>query len=193
MLAMVGFGFGEIFGGFFIGYIVDRFGSKVAILFNLLIIIVMFGFTIAFIHVWEFNWLAWVMCFMWGIQDSAVNTQLQEMLGFEFDNASSEPFSIYNIFQCLACFFFQIIESYVNGQDQLMIYTISIAVICLISNGMPYFFDFREHLANENDFIASIIGSRSNRQSHIDRPASRPTSRRDSNTGGNPDHRVNLL
>jgi MFS family permease len=49
MLAMVGFGFGEIFGGFFIGYIVDRYGSKIAIMYNLLIILVMFGITMAFI------------------------------------------------------------------------------------------------------------------------------------------------
>lgn len=49
MLAMVGFGFGEIFGGFFIGYIVDRCGSKVAILCNLVIILAMFGVTFGFI------------------------------------------------------------------------------------------------------------------------------------------------
>ena len=49
MLAMVGFGLGEIFGGFFIGAIVDRYGSKVAILCNVVILMVMFGFTIAFI------------------------------------------------------------------------------------------------------------------------------------------------
>ena len=67
MLAMVGFGFGEIFGGLFIGWIVDRFGTKVAILCNLAIILMMFGVTSAFIEVNEFNALAWIMCFMWGI------------------------------------------------------------------------------------------------------------------------------
>jgi hypothetical protein len=49
MLAMVGFGFGEIFGSFFIGYIVDRYGSKIAIMCNLVIILLMFGITMAFI------------------------------------------------------------------------------------------------------------------------------------------------
>lgn len=51
MLAMVGFGFGEILGGFFIGWIVDRFGTKVAILCNLGIILIMFGVTSAFIEI----------------------------------------------------------------------------------------------------------------------------------------------
>jgi hypothetical protein len=50
MLAMVGFGVGEVTGGFFIGFIVDKYGSKVAILCNLLIILVMTGVTLAFIH-----------------------------------------------------------------------------------------------------------------------------------------------
>lgn len=50
MLAMVGFGVGEVLGGFFIGFIVDKYGSKVAILCNLLIILIMAGVTIAFIH-----------------------------------------------------------------------------------------------------------------------------------------------
>ena len=166
-LAMVGFGLGEIFGGFFIGWIVDRFGSKVAILCNLAIILTMFGITIGFIQVFEFNWMAWVMCFLWGCQDSGVNTQVQEMLGFEFDNASSEPFSIYNIFQCLACFIFQIIEAYVNDQPQYLYYTIALAVICVIANGMPYFFPFREHLANQNDIIGSLIGSKHG-MSHVE-------------------------
>ena len=97
MLAMVLFGVGEILGGFLIGSIVDRFGTKAAIICNLVIILIMFGVTSAFIEVYKFNALAWIMCFMWGIQDSGVNTQIQETLGFEFDNSSSEPFSIYNI------------------------------------------------------------------------------------------------
>jgi MFS family permease len=105
MLAMVGFGFGEIFGCFFIGFIVDKFGSKVAAFLNVLIIILMTLITCAFIQVYEFNWLPWVMCFIWGFQDSMVNTHSQEMLGFEFDN-NSEPFSIFNILQCFACFIF---------------------------------------------------------------------------------------
>ena len=73
---MVGFGFGEIFGGFFIGWIVDKWGTKVAILCNLVIVLAMFGVTAAFIEINEFNALAWIMCFAWGFQDSAVNTQI---------------------------------------------------------------------------------------------------------------------
>jgi MFS family permease len=52
MLAMVGFGLGEVLGGFLIGWIVDRFGTKVAVLTNLVTILIMFGVTSAFIEVY---------------------------------------------------------------------------------------------------------------------------------------------
>jgi MFS family permease len=76
MLAMVGFGLGEIFGAFFIGFIIDRLGTKVAIVCDLIIILLMNGFTLAFIYQFKFNALPWIMCFLWGFQDSAVNTQI---------------------------------------------------------------------------------------------------------------------
>jgi hypothetical protein len=55
-------------------------------------IILMIAAALLFIHYFEFNILAWFMCFLWGFQDSGVNTHIQEMLGFQFDNASSEAF-----------------------------------------------------------------------------------------------------
>ena len=97
------------------------------------------------------------MCFMWGFQDSAVNTQIQETLGFEFDNSSSEPFSIYNIFQCLACFIFQILESYISDQAEYRWFTVGVCLICFFSNGLVYFFPFREQLANKIDIIGPMI------------------------------------
>ena len=95
MLAMSVFGVGEVFGCFFIGFIIDKFGSKRATLVILGIIVVMTGFTFAYIGVWKFGPLAYLMCFMWGFQDSAVNTHASEILGFEFDEVT-EPFSVYN-------------------------------------------------------------------------------------------------
>lgn len=105
MLGMVLLGVGEIIGCFFIGYIVDKFGSKKAILCNIFLITLMMGSTFAFIIMFEFNYMVWIMCFLWGFTDSAINTNTQEMVGFEFDN-NSEPFSVANIFQCIANFTF---------------------------------------------------------------------------------------
>lgn len=66
MLAMVLFGVGEILGCFFIGYIVDKKGSKYATIFNLAIMLIMGGVTIAYIQVYKYGILAYLMCFMWG-------------------------------------------------------------------------------------------------------------------------------
>ena len=105
MIAMVLFGLGEILGCFYIGFIVDRWGSKRAAFHNIVIVLIMGGITMGFIVQYEFGALAFLMCFMWGLQDSSVNTHTQEILGFEFDN-NQEPFSVYNILQCIACFIF---------------------------------------------------------------------------------------
>ena len=96
MLAMVFFGVGEILGCFFIGTIVDRFGSRVASFMNILIMVAMTAVTFTFCLLWEFSWLAYLMCFLWGFQDSAINTHSGEILGFEFDS-NSEPYAVYNI------------------------------------------------------------------------------------------------
>ena len=66
MLAMVLFGLGEVLGCFFIGAFIDRVGSKFAVIVNILIIILMSGVTFGFIVIFEFNALAWIMCFLWG-------------------------------------------------------------------------------------------------------------------------------
>lgn len=74
MLAMVLFGIGEIIGCFMTGAIVDRFGSRVATVCNMVTIISMTAVSVAFIIQFEFNALAWIMCFLWGMCDSAINT-----------------------------------------------------------------------------------------------------------------------
>jgi predicted MFS family arabinose efflux permease len=49
MIAMVFFGVGEILGCFFIGYVVDKLGSKLASLFNIAIVAIMLGVTFGFL------------------------------------------------------------------------------------------------------------------------------------------------
>ena len=52
--------------------------------------------TYAYLIVFEYFWLVYLMTFMWGLQDSAINTHVFEMLGFEFDN-SDDAFAIYSL------------------------------------------------------------------------------------------------
>jgi MFS family permease len=129
------FGLGEILGCFFIGYIVDKFGSRSATYVNIGIMALMSIITIVYCVLFDFGFLAFLMCFLWGFQDSAVNTHAQEILGFEFDN-NSEPFSVYNILQCIACPIFQIIQIYIDNYTGYLVYSIFVCIIgmgCVIN------------------------------------------------------------
>jgi len=49
MLPMVAFGVGEIAGCFFIGWVVDKFGSRVAAIVNLIVMVIMTCLTLGFL------------------------------------------------------------------------------------------------------------------------------------------------
>jgi predicted MFS family arabinose efflux permease len=65
-LAMTAFGFGEIFGCLFIGYIVDKFGTKKAGFVILIIISIMTAFTLGVIAQYKYDFLVFAMTFAWG-------------------------------------------------------------------------------------------------------------------------------
>ncbi len=47
---MVAFGFGEVIGGLFLGFFIDRFGSKKASITNIIIILIMISVTIVCVN-----------------------------------------------------------------------------------------------------------------------------------------------
>jgi predicted MFS family arabinose efflux permease len=96
MMALVAFGLGEVIGGLMIGQVIDKIGSRKTALVNIVTVILMTGVTIVYINIFKFNWLTFVMTFMWGIQDSSVNTHCFEILGFEF-NSIKDPYAVFNM------------------------------------------------------------------------------------------------
>ena len=101
---MVALGVGEIVGSQAIGAVVDKVNSKFAVL----VIMGLLGFavvaTIVYLIIYKFSWLAFVMAFLWGAQDGAVNTHCMEMMGFEFDD-NAIVFAVFSLFQGIVCFF----------------------------------------------------------------------------------------
>ena len=63
---MIMFGLGEILGCFFIGKIVDKFGSKKAAYANIVIMVLMVIITVVYILIFQFSVLAFILCFLWG-------------------------------------------------------------------------------------------------------------------------------
>ena len=142
---MVAFGVGEVMGGINHGLTIDAIGSRKTIFVNLLILTTLTGVTILSINLLTYNYVTFIMCFMWGYQDGSQNTFLFQILGFEFAS-NSDPFGVFTVWQGLSVFSFQMIEgNFVdeNNQHQLTVYTIIIGVIGLIFNGVTFGFKFR--------------------------------------------------
>lgn len=108
MLAMVSLGFGEIAGAIFMGVVVDKLGTKKSSFINVALVFIQTVAVLAYLYINEFNALAFVMTFCWGLQDSSMSIHLDAILGFEFDS-NKEPFSIDVLLESLCVFSFQII------------------------------------------------------------------------------------
>jgi MFS family permease len=66
-LALVAFGFGEILGCFYIGSIIDKYGSKKAVFGNVLVLIILSAYAIEFILINDYNLLTFITMFLWGV------------------------------------------------------------------------------------------------------------------------------
>lgn len=87
MFCLTVLGIGEIFGGFYIGYVIDHYGNKAASISNIITVLIQTIAVLAYIVIDEYSWLAFAMCFAWGFQDNCINTHCSELMGFEFDNS----------------------------------------------------------------------------------------------------------
>ena len=114
MLAMVSLGFGEIVGSLSIGQVIDRAGNKLTSVITLILIIVQTVFTLSFVSSGTYGSLVFIMMFVWGLQDSVVNTHISEILGFEFED-NTRPFSVFNIIQSVGIFTYLTSEAYVKS------------------------------------------------------------------------------
>lgn len=73
---MIAFGVGELSGCFFIGFIIDKYGNKTATITIEVILCITMTATFGFLVAYEFGAWAYIMCFMWGLSDSTVNTHV---------------------------------------------------------------------------------------------------------------------
>jgi len=111
LYGMVGFGFGEVFGGLLHGLLIDKIGSRKTIFINILIVILVISATQYNISLTEFGAWSFIMCFLWGYEDGSCNIFLFQLLGNQFDaKHSGEAFGCFNLMQGLAVFTMQLIQ-----------------------------------------------------------------------------------
>jgi predicted MFS family arabinose efflux permease len=102
---MVAFGFGEVIGGFTHGILIDKIGSKKAVIVNLFILVAAIASTIVSLQSLEYNNYTFLMCFMWGYEDGSLNIFLFQILGFEVKKfKSAEAFGCFSLLQGLSVF-----------------------------------------------------------------------------------------
>lgn len=70
---MICFGFGEVIGGIIMGLVIDKMGSKVGAIKNVFIALAMTSSTYYSTNRLTYDWMTFVMCFIWGYLDGAIN------------------------------------------------------------------------------------------------------------------------
>jgi predicted MFS family arabinose efflux permease len=86
-------GAGEIIGGQIIGNIRDRTSNRVAFLSEMVLQISGITLLVVFNERNRFDYLAYIMVFVFGVQDSGLNCLINCILGFEFESKTT-PFGV---------------------------------------------------------------------------------------------------
>jgi len=94
LFTMTLLGAGEILGGGLLGWVRDKTGNRVAIITEIFLCMIGFACVMILNNQNDFGPLAYIMTFMWGIQDSGLNCLINCILGFEFDSKIA-PFCVY--------------------------------------------------------------------------------------------------
>ena len=110
---MTAFGAGEVLGGFIHGLVIDKIGSKRAVIINVTFIILALSSTQISLYTLKYNWLTFVTTFLWGYQDGMNNIFLFQLLGREFEQGG-DPFAVMSIVTDLTVFTLDLIGSTVD-------------------------------------------------------------------------------
>ena len=97
-----------------IGPIRDKLGNRVAICALLVLTSAGLATVYVFNQQNKYGFSAYLMCFLWGLQDAGVNCLMNCILGFEFESKSI-PFSVFKFVQSLGIFIFCEISGVVMG------------------------------------------------------------------------------
>ncbi|TNV78843.1 hypothetical protein FGO68_gene15401 [Halteria grandinella] len=101
-LASAMFGIGQLVGSPMVGYVNDHLGGGQAVARTCLVVhLLAYSITIVYNEIHSFGFLSFVVTFLFGMQDAALQTQVTIVLGFEF-RTNVEPFAIYRLLNSLA-------------------------------------------------------------------------------------------
>ena len=115
------------------------------------------GVTLLSIEDMRYNFLTFVMCFLWGIEDGALNIHTYQVLGTEF-KSKTEPFSVFNLIQGLAVFAFQGAQSMIDTDHKgsIVNWTLVVGAFAVLACLTTYFMPFNKIDKNSPEYRARM-------------------------------------
>ena len=152
LFAFTAFGAGEVLGGFIHGLIIDKIGSKKAVILNVFFIIIAMSCTQISLYTLTYNYLTFITTFLWGYQDGMNNIFLFQILGFEFEQGG-DPFAVMSIVTDITCFTFDLVGSTINTKSQrnMQIYTGVYMIFAIVASSITYWFPFTDRCPSVKD------------------------------------------
>ncbi|CDW89596.1 major facilitator superfamily protein [Stylonychia lemnae] len=142
MLTMVSFGAGEIMGSLISGLMIDYYGNKKTVYMNILLVSLQTCLMFVYMIDYKFSSFAFLLTFVWGLQDSSNNTLSVEILAFEFTN-NSQSIAVSNFSLAMGALAFNFIQGFIKGKEQYLIYTTIIGFFGILCNISSLFFQFK--------------------------------------------------
>ena len=122
-----------------VGYVNDKLGGGRSVARVLLVThVVAYTITIIFNEIHSFGTLAFIVTFICGVQDAALQTQVTIICGFEF-KTNVEPFAIYRLLSSLTISFAMAGEAYITTKSAYRLFFIACFIITVISQGIMAF------------------------------------------------------
>ena len=142
-LASAMFGVGQLVGSPLVGFVNDKMGGGRAVARMLLVVhFAAYIVTLIFNEIHVFGTLAFVVTFLCGVQDAALQTQVTIVCGFEF-KTNVEPFAIYRLFSSLTISVAMAGEAYITTKAAYRYFFIGCFIVTIMSQGiMAFVFNF---------------------------------------------------
>ena len=116
----------------------------------------------------NFNWISYLNCAMFGLQDGVINIHTLSTLGFEFE-FKSQVFALFILIQSLSALLSWNLQNSLNildDQSKLLNFTIIVNVFGILSIICSYFFPYktsremkRKDFIDQHAIFASRLGT----------------------------------
>ncbi|CDW77197.1 UNKNOWN [Stylonychia lemnae] len=149
MFVLSNFGLGEIFGAISISFVIKYYKSnKFGVLYHLILSTAGYGFLIAYSVIYEYNALAYLFAFIFGMMDGASCTHIGIICGFEFGQLSATAMGVNFMVKPIFGFIVFLVEGQINANSSIeltIFYSVTYVICLILLLIMLIFFPFKPY------------------------------------------------